>query len=295
MADSAQALKDLEPRKEFFIGIDSDGCVFDSMEIKHKECFCPAFINYMELQAVAKYARETWEFVNLYSKTRGVNRFIGLIRALDLLTERTEIAMRGVTPPAMKGVRDWIERESKLANSALEAEAERTGDADLKAALAWSADVNSTVRKMVRNVPPFPYVRDCLVKMQETADAIVVSQTPVEALEREWREHDIAAYVRAIAGQEMGTKTEHIAFAAGDKYASEKVLMIGDAPGDLQAAKSNNALFFPINPGREESSWKELFEHGLDRFFSGAYAGDYEQRLIATFHELLPEKAPWQG
>jgi hypothetical protein len=33
----------LKPEKEFFIGIDSDGCAFDTMEIKQKECFevCP--------------------------------------------------------------------------------------------------------------------------------------------------------------------------------------------------------------------------------------------------------------
>lgn len=32
--------------------------------------------------------------------------------------------------------------------------------------------------------------------------------------------------------------------------------MIGDAPGDLKAARGNGALFFPVNPGDEEESWK---------------------------------------
>ena len=36
---SARSLIELQPRYEFFIGIDSDGCAFDTMEIKHKECF----------------------------------------------------------------------------------------------------------------------------------------------------------------------------------------------------------------------------------------------------------------
>jgi len=36
MSDPAQVLKGFKPGKDFFIGIDSDGCVFDSMEIKHK-------------------------------------------------------------------------------------------------------------------------------------------------------------------------------------------------------------------------------------------------------------------
>jgi phosphoglycolate phosphatase-like HAD superfamily hydrolase len=294
MADSAQMLKEMQAQGAFFIGIDSDGCVFDSMEIKHKECFCPSFIDHMNLQPVSKYARETWEFVNLYSKTRGVNRFLGLIRSLDLLAKRPEVLARGVTAPSMKGLRDWIERESKLANAALEQEASRTGDADLKTALAWSAEVNDSVKRMVRNVPPFPGVRDSLERMRGKADVIVVSQTPCEALEREWKENRIDSYVRLIAGQEMGSKTEHIAFAAGEKYEPEKVLMIGDAPGDLAAAKANNALFFPINPGREEDSWQEFATAGLDRFFAGSFAGEYEEKLIGAFHDCLPEKAPWQ-
>ncbi|GIT38549.1 MAG: hypothetical protein Ct9H300mP7_4700 [Verrucomicrobiota bacterium] len=36
MSDPAQVLRDFQPGSEFFIGIDSDGCVFDSMEIKQR-------------------------------------------------------------------------------------------------------------------------------------------------------------------------------------------------------------------------------------------------------------------
>ena len=91
MSDPAASLKALRPTKEFFVGIDSDGCVFDSMEIKHKECFCPQYINHFGLQAVSKYAREIWDFVNLYSKSRGVNRFPAVIHALDLARARKEM------------------------------------------------------------------------------------------------------------------------------------------------------------------------------------------------------------
>ena len=96
------------------------------------------------------------------------------------------------------------------------------------------------------------------------------------------------------AGQEMGTKTEHLKYAAVGKYAAGKVLMIGDAPGDFQAARKNGALFFPINPGREEQSWERLHGEALDRFFTGGYAGDYEAKLVKEFDACLPERAPWQ-
>ena len=57
---------EITPKHDFFVGIDSDGCAFDSMELKHKECFIPNIINYYNLQAISKYAREAAEFVNLY-------------------------------------------------------------------------------------------------------------------------------------------------------------------------------------------------------------------------------------
>ena len=37
-------LRNFQKRNEFFIGIDSDGCAFDTMEVKHKECFIPNII-----------------------------------------------------------------------------------------------------------------------------------------------------------------------------------------------------------------------------------------------------------
>src|SRR4029077_8874948 len=117
MSDPAQALRDFKPTKEFFIGIDSDGCIFDSMEIKHKECFTPMFIKHFHLQAVSKYARECWDFVNLYSKTRGANRFPALVRALGLLRERSQVKARNVDVAGTKPLEDWIARESRLGNA----------------------------------------------------------------------------------------------------------------------------------------------------------------------------------
>ncbi|HNV21915.1 MAG TPA: HAD family hydrolase, partial [Candidatus Hydrogenedentes bacterium] len=85
-----------------------------------------------------------------------------------------------------------------------------------------------------------------------------------------------------------------IGFAAQGRYEHTKMLMIGDAPGDMKAARANNALFFPINPGDEDKSWKRLYEEGLDKFFAGEFAGDYEASLIKEFDAYLPELPPWK-
>lgn len=295
MSDPITELEQLEPKHKFLVAVDSDGCAFDSMEIKHKECFIPNFIKYFNLQPVSKYARDAAEFTNLYSKWRGANRFISYTLALDLLKERPEVLARNAEIPHLQGLRDWMERESKLGNPTLQTEVEKTQDPDLKQALEWSLAVNESVTNIVYGVPPFPLVRESLEKVSEWADIIVCSATPHEALVREWEEHDLAQYVRFIGGQEVGSKTEMLNLAtANGKFEKTNALMIGDAPGDMKAAKKNDILYFPILPNNEEKSWERFYNEAAERFHNGAYAGAYEADRIAEFEKLLPEVPPWK-
>ena len=294
MSTPQDVLRHFQPKKEFFIGIDSDGSVFDTMELKQKECFCPNLIRFYELQKIQKYAREVWEFVNLYSKTRGLNRFLAVIKAFQLMAERPEIKARNMVLPDISPLVEWTKKESKLSNPALGNYVTEVNEPFLNKTYAWSKKVNEDIEELVYGMPPFPFVTESLTEIQEKADSIVVSQTPVEALEREWKENDIDKYVRLLAGQEYGTKTEHMALAAKNKYPDHKILMIGDAPGDFKAAKSNGVLFFPINPGHEEDSWERFYKEGLKRFLNGTFAGDYEQELVREFDGLLPEIPHWK-
>jgi len=291
---AAKPLADLRPQRPFFVGIDSDGCAFDSMEIKHKECFCPNTIKWWDLQSVSKYAREAAEFVNLYSKWRGINRWPALTMVFDLLQERAEVKARGARITEAKRVREFMASGKPLSDAGLKAYMAEHPDPELDKALGWSKAVNASVADMVHGVPPFPYMRESLQSLQSQADVVVVSATPTEALVREWEEHDIAKYVRVIAGQEMGSKKQHLAWAAKDKYPADHILMMGDAPGDMEAAKGNGVLFFPINPGQEEKSWERFYQEGLARFAAGRYAGEYEAALIAEFETFLPSVPPWK-
>jgi len=293
-ASHQQALRDFRPKHDFFIGIDSDGCVFDSMEIKHKECFIPNIIYHWRLQAISKYTRAAGEFVNLYSKWRGINRFPALTKTFELLRDWPEATRRATIVPEVPSLESWIASGQALGNPTLEAEVRKTDDPILKQALEWSKAVNRAIEEMVFGVPPFPFFRECAEQMSPRADIICVSATPGEALTREWEEHDISKYAAVIAGQEMGSKKEHLRLTAVGKYQPDCVLMIGDAPGDLAAARANSALFFPVNPGHEEESWERLNREGLERLFNHTYAAAYQDDLIAEFEKLLPEVPPWK-
>jgi len=292
--DPQSALREFARSRDFFIGIDSDGCAFDTMEVKHKECFIPNIIKYYRLASISKYAREVAEFLNLYSKWRGINRFPGLVMTIDQLAGRPEVIRRRPRLPDVEGLRRWVKRETKLANPAIKAEVDTTGDPDLALALQWSEAVNRSIEEIVKEVPPFPFVRESLDSMAGKADVMVVSATPYEALTREWEEHGLKEHVALIAGQEHGSKQEHLALAAVGRYDPDKILMVGDALSDWNAARANGVLFYPIDPGCEDESWQRFFEEALPRFFALTFAGDYMDAQLARFVSLLPERPPWK-
>jgi phosphoglycolate phosphatase-like HAD superfamily hydrolase len=288
-----EALKAFKPEHEWFIGFDSDGCIFDSMELKHKECFIPNIIKYFNLQPVSKYARQAAEFVNLYSYWRGANRFPALVKTLELLREWPEVQRRQVFLIDWSPIQQFIDSAPALGNPALKDAVTRTGNPVLKQTLEWSEAVNRDIESMVKGLPPFPLVRESLQKLQERADMMVVSATPAEALRREWEEHGIDRHVVLIAGQELGKKEEQLGLTASGKYKPGHILMVGDALGDLKAARTAGALFYPILPGKEDESWKLFHDEICEEFLAGKYSEQHEALHLAEFEKVLPKAAPW--
>jgi phosphoglycolate phosphatase-like HAD superfamily hydrolase len=236
--------------------------------------------------------------VNLYSTWRGQNRFTDLLLSFELLHEWPACVEKArachVELPKLEALRAYCGSGLALGNPTLKQEVARTGDAELKRLLGWSLAVNEDIDKNMEPVPPFPWALKALQMMQGQSDCIVVSQTPEAALVKEWRHHKIEHFVHMIAGQELGSKAEHLALASGGKYGAGRVLMIGDAPGDLSAATKAGALFFPIVPREENDAWKRFCEEGYPRFLNGTFAGAYEDELKAAFLAALPDRASWQ-
>jgi phosphoglycolate phosphatase-like HAD superfamily hydrolase len=296
--DPARPLKDFQPQAEFFVGLDSDGCVFDTMGIKQRECFCPWMIACFGLQPVAQAARECKDFADLFSRTRGANRHKTLKRIIaELLPAHPTVKARKFEVPQFPYYFAWVDDPGCVhSNDGLRraiAKAEGQARKELETALTWSERVDKAVAEIVQGIPPFPFVRESLQKMQGKADIAVVSATPGATLAREWDEHDLAKYVAVIAGQEIGAKALQLQMATKDRYQENHVLMVGDAPDDLKAAKANNALFYPVNPGDEDASWRRFHNEALDRFLRGQYAGAYEKKLIEEFDRRLPETPTW--
>lgn len=289
MKSSSPPTISLIKRHDTLVALDSDGAVFDTAEIKQKRFFHPAIIKYWQLEAATPLVRRAAEFVNLYSRHRGPNRFRGLLMFFELLAKLPEISEAGVQIPDLTALRRYVASDVPLCHETLAAEIARTNDPELKRVLAWSEEVNREIATKMGTVPPFPGVREAIVAMAQSSDLFVSSRTAIAALEQEWSENGLRQYIAAIAGQEMGSKENHLRQASAGRYAPEKIMMVGDAPADHAAARHVGAWFFPILPDQEEASWQQLREEAYPKFISDQFDRGYQELLLAKFYDLLPE------
>ena len=110
MNEAARPLMEMKPEKEFLVAIDSDGCVFDAMGIKQRECFCPWMIGYFNLQPVAQAARECKDFADLFSKTRGANRHKTTKRIIsELLPGHPMVKAKSFEVPQCPHYFKWVD------------------------------------------------------------------------------------------------------------------------------------------------------------------------------------------
>lgn len=281
------------PQFDTFVGIDSDGCVFDTMEIKQKDHFHPAIIKQWGLEAIETEVRAAAEFTYLYSTYRGLNRFLGLCKVFELLQD-WPVARDHATIPDPSDLRAFCDSGLPLSNATAKSEAERTGSTLLAEAHQWSVYLNEDIDANMPDPPPFQGVEKALQRIQAHSDAIVISQTQAIALLKDWYRDDLARYVSVIAGPELGSKVDHFTMSAVDRYPANAILMMGDAPGDMAAAQAIGCNFFPINPGHEVESWERFMDEAYSAFLSGGFSVDYQTSLIKEFKALLPGTPRWK-
>ncbi len=283
-----------EPKHDFLIGVDSDGCVFDSMEVKQVDHFHPLIIKIWDLHVCEAEVRAVAEYVNLRSPWRGSNRFIALLKTFEFLQEWENQQGLNLHVPPYQDLQDWIESGDTLNNDSLEVRAKTSSE--LAKVLEWSRAVNTDIATRMMPIPPFDGAADALTLFHARADTVVISLTPVEALEHEWSTQGLRWDMDAILGQEWGTKPDQIRLALSQKtYTPEKVLILGDAPGDLKAARETGVCFYPIIPGQEAECWRRLLAEDMDRFFRGEYRGKTETAYIAEFEAVLNHPPPWEA
>lgn len=227
--------------------VDSDGAAMDTMTYKHELFFGPLAAEKFEVEDNS--FQKNWEEINLYSRTRGVNRFVGLVMALESVNYDVL---------NIDNLKYWVKETTSLSNDSLKAEIEKKGTEDLKRALIWSNSVNENLTEAEGHDAPFENVLKGLKRLSDLGKVYVVSSANREAVEDEWNRHGLMEYVEDLYCQDRGQKADVIAGFVQKGVNPHNILMVGDSPGDLEAAELNNAWFFPILVGNEKESWANI-------------------------------------
>ena len=278
-----KALNEYQKRKDYLICVDSDGCAMDTMDIKHFRCFGPCMVTEWDLEEWETPILDRWNEVNLYTITRGINRFKGLAMAL------TEINEKYRSIEDLDTLCRWVETSPALSNDALrQAIAANPGSTSLPKALNWSIAVNKAIQALPESeIKPFALAREALAFAHEKADVAIVSSANLGAVLEEWEKHELLPHTDIVLAQNVGSKAYCIAELLKKGYDSDKVLMCGDAPGDLQAAETNGVFYFPILVRKEKASWEEFMEKGFIHLLNGTYEGAYQNEKTTAFLQNL--------
>lgn len=274
------ALADFERKKDYLVCVDSDGCAVDTMDVKHKTCFGPCMVAEWGLERWKEPILARWDEINLYSMTRGINRYKGLAMALEEI-DRQYTPIEGVA-----ALRAWADGAAELSNPALKKEIEVNDAPILRKALSWSEAVNRAIGQLPWSAKrAFPGVKEGFEAARSFADIAVVSSANRDAVEEEWETFGLMDLVDIVLCQDAGSKAHCLAELKKKGYAADHILMVGDAPGDRAAAKQNGVFYYPILVRREEESWRE-FPQAARLMLGGAYA-PYGARREEEFLENL--------
>lgn len=268
--------------KNFFVGIDSDGTVFDSMNIKHTRSFIPAAVQIFGLEKCACEFTKIAEHINLFSLKRGINRFPGQYLALKQLQDDGLCEFYG-----LEDFKDFINSEYPMSNAGLKKWLEKNPSDFNRKVLSWSELGDQYFEEQTKNLEPFDGVWEAIVEMKSQADIMVVSSASSDSLLKDWSRTGLDKITDFIAGQEFGSKTDQLNYAKSKGFTGDKMLMIGDAPGDYAAAKKAGARFYPIIPGRECECWSDLKNKYFHMFTSGKYTDETQADIYNKFINLL--------
>lgn len=275
-------LADYKKKKDYLICVDSDGCAMDTMDIKHIKCFGPCMVEEWELSEWKDAILTRWNDINLYTMTRGINRFKGLAKALSEIDKSyKKIEDIGI-------LERWVEESDELSNPALERAIAVNDSIILKKALSWSKSVNENINALpFEEKKPFVGVKEGLEYAHGFADIAIVSSANLQAVLEEWELYGLLDHVDIIMAQDVGSKAFCIGEMLKKGYKKENVVMTGDAPGDFDAAKKNGVFYFPILVRKEKDSWEEFKNVAVKKLMNKSFGGDYQEEKIMQFLDNL--------
>ena len=223
----ANQLERFVKRKNYLIFVDSDGCAMDTMERKHTQCFGPGLVDEWGLERGRGLILSRWNEINLYTTTRGINRFEGLAMILR------EISEAGYDIPGLDDLLRWTSAGGALNHRTLQEEIERTNSICLKKALLWSRESNRQIALLPKeDRRPFEGVQRALARAHRYADVAVISNAPLATVLEEWDMYGLLEHTDIVLAEDCGSKERCIAgLLEMGYYATEAGYMLAKKEG----------------------------------------------------------------
>ncbi len=277
-----------------FVGLDSDGCVVDTMAAKQHGFLQPLMVEALGLEPLREVYCACADFVNLYSETRGITRFRAIYLNLQLFNRHPARVASGFPEVPVEDLRAFVESGLPLSGETLERWITAHPSPVLEKILAWSRRVNEAILTSGVEFPAYAGAREALKRMAGRSATGIVSQSPEQVLRQDWGAQGLLEFVGQVAGQEVGDKVAQLTALTEGRFPRERVLMIGDALGDLKAAQAFGCRFYPIVPGAEEASWEAFNREVYEDFLAGRYTVDAEAARVRDFAAAMPALPPWE-
>ena len=246
-------LNEFKKTKDHLVAIDSDGCVFDTMTLKHQQFFYPLLEEELELQEWGEELGKKWNCINLYSSMRGINRFESVYHLFKDVNDKV-LPMSDKT----KIYNKFIRTNRTINVEDLEVLYKETGDDFVGHIIDWSKKVNKEIESKMQRIDAFKESVVTIREIAKFADIAVVSSANEQALIDEWGSAELLDYVSVLTSQSDGKKEAILEKLIAKGYNEKRVLMIGDSLGDRHAATVNEASFRLIEAPYEEKSWKNI-------------------------------------
>lgn len=272
-----KSLVDYVKNNDYLVAIDSDGCVFDNMTVKHQKFFFPVLLETFNMEDADGSKAALWNKINLDYPTRGINRFEGLKMFFESFKPTED----------MTAFLKLFESENGLSNDLIQKEINVSSDPLLTKVLTWSTNLNAKIKAELGTMKPFDGVVSAIEKIVKVADIVVVSSANHEAVSNEWDEAGLLPYVQFVSSQDIGPKADVLKILQSKGYENSKMLMVGDAYGDYNAAKSIGAHFYQITYKCEAQSWAQLSESVINDFLNNNYQYNGPELLDVAINDAL--------
>jgi len=263
--------------------VESEGCVFDTLRLRHEQAYLPAFVACFAWGVDRSYCSNLWRRLALDSKFRGQPPARILLAALQILNRHSPSIRRSAVLRVLDHYLALPAPDPFTLAGAPAGSPERL-------LLDWMTMSDGIIEaEMAEHC--FSGAAEFLLSFKDSApkaELLVYGSYSESSTLRRWESAGLGSCFLRLAGAERGEFSGYLRAALKNGYDGCPILVIGTTGMAWQAAQAVGARFYPILPDAEEESWKFLAEEYFPAFLCGR--SSLVERDVRGFVRMMLEE-----